>query len=401
MKQLKMSTTQIIRHVIQLVAFLLLPGMFLLITYAIRGLYQAIIFGTFTMAGQWGNILLLLTIIPATILWGRVFCGYLCAFGSMQELFNWLARKLKIKQLKISDKADRILKYGKYVVIILLVLFWTLKVDIQSFSPWYVFGIYSSYKGWTSVNALLTVGGLFLILIIIGGLFVQRFFCRYLCPLGGLFTLISPKRLMRIKKQSGCVNCGKCNKQCPMRIAVSQSEQVKSGECIDCYQCTDVCPVKVLHTKPKPILAGSLAAVVMIALFYVVQLPVVSTWPAASKNPTTAGQYTDGTYTGIGTGYRGEVKVTVKVSGGSIVEIIVDSYADDSQFFNRAQSAVISQIIANQTPDVDVVSGATYSSRGLMEAVATALGISDILPETNPAPGTGGGHGGHGGHGRH
>ena len=101
----------------------------------------------------------------------------------------------------------------------------------------------------------------------------------------------------------------------------------------------------------------------------------------------------DGTYTGSGNGFRGETTVSVVVQNGTITSIKVTDYSDDEQFFSRAETTVINEIIAGQTPDVDAVSGATYSSNGIMEAVANALGID--FTATTPTEGRHGGHGGH------
>ena len=101
--------------------------------------------------------------------------------------------------------------------------------------------------------------------------------------------------------------------------------------------------------------------------------------PLGTVTPGTAlsqGQYIDGTYEGSAQGYRGTVTVQVKVSGGMISSITVESYRDDDEFFNRAKDTVINAIIAGQTTDVQAVSGATYSSRGIMQAVANALGVT-------------------------
>lgn len=113
---------------------------------------------------------------------------------------------------------------------------------------------------------------------------------------------------------------------------------------------------------------------------------------ASANAQASSGTLQDGTYTGTGTGLRGTTQVTVTVSGGAITDITVDSYQDDQQFFERAASTVIQEIIENQDVNVDVVSGATYSSNGIMEAVADALG-QDFTATTTPAEG-GHGHGG-------
>ena len=93
----------------------------------------------------------------------------------------------------------------------------------------------------------------------------------------------------------------------------------------------------------------------------------------------------------VGTGLRGTTTVKVTVSGGQITSIEVESYQDDSQYFNRAQSTVISEILSSQSINVSTVSGATFSSNGILEAVADALNISFTNPNSS-LPSGGHGH---------
>ena len=94
----------------------------------------------------------------------------------------------------------------------------------------------------------------------------------------------------------------------------------------------------------------------------------------------------DGVYTGTGQGFNGPISVRVTVSGGKIVNVEILSYSDDAPYFNRAK-AVISKMIGKQGSSLDTVSGATYSSRGIIDAVRDALskaGISDTNIANKP-----------------
>lgn len=348
MKNKKYSVTEIIRHIIQLAAFIAMPGLFILTLNSIRSVYRALISGTFSIASQSASILILLAVIPVTVLFGRFFCGYLCAFGSMQELTGFVARKLKIKQISISPKADKILKAFKYIVLAALIILWTFDVSTEKISPWNVFGIYSSVKGWTSFSALLSFGGFLLLLIIVLSLFCERFFCRYFCPLGGVFSLLSGARLFKVKKEEhSCVGCGLCSKKCPMNIEVNEEtnkhKKVKAPECIDCFRCVDVCPKLSLATNPKQAVAGAVAAVGIAGIYFAgtTYKPAL----AKSETPTSVseGKYPDGTYQGTGFGYRGEINVTVTVSGGNITGIKVNSSNDDPQSFNLRRATVFNR----------------------------------------------------------
>ena len=374
------TVTQVIRHAFQIGGFLLMPGLFLLTLGSVKGLWQAIIGGQFTWAAMGAPLITLLAVIPLTALWGRFFCGYLCAFGGMQELLGFIAQKCKLPQWEISPEADRILRKMKYVVLAGLFVFWTLGISYDSASPWNVFGQYAVYDGWSNLSGWMTAGGLLLAGIAGVSLFAERAFCRYFCLLGGIFSLVSRWRLFKVKKNRQCVGCSHCDSECPMGIAVSHdadSGSVQSSECIDCFRCVDSCGMKALYTSPREAVAGSAAALAVAGLYQVGTITVKS--PLGTVTPGTAlsqGQYIDGTYEGSAQGYRGTVTVQVKVSGGMISSITVESYRDDDEFFNRAKDTVINAIIAGQTTDVQAVSGATYSSRGIMQAVANALGVT-------------------------
>lgn len=384
MQERKYSVTQIIRHIIQLVSFIIFPGLFILTWSSIEIIYKSILSGTFTLNSMISPILTLVAVIPITIFWGRFFCGYICAFGSMQEFLNFIAKKSKVKQIEIDPKIDKYLKYIKYIIIVLIVILWTLNITTDSLSPWNIFGIYSSYKAWTDYTSLLTFGGLLLLLIMISSLFVERIFCKYFCPLGGVFSIISKIRLYNIKKNSSkCVNCSLCTKKCPMKIDVNNETniygKVKSGECIDCFKCIDSCNLKALYTNPKEALSGTVAAVAITGIYYAGTL---ATNPNVSNNSVsntllTQGKYIDGIYEGTGQGYRDTITVKVTVSNGNISSITIESYNDDDQFFIKAKNTIINEILSSQSTDVQTVSGATYSSRGIISAVADALKITD------------------------
>ena len=380
----RISVTQTVRHVFQIAGFLLMPGLFIMALGSFKGLWQAVLAGNFTWAAMGAPLLTLLAVIPVTALWGRFFCGYLCAFGGMQELAAFISRKLRIPALRITPSADRIMRKIKYGVLAVLFVLWTFSISYDFISPWSVFGQYSSYKGWSDLAGWFTVGGQFLIAIVILSLFVERDFCRYFCPLGGIFSIISRGRLFRVKSNGNCLGCGKCDSECPMGVNISAESggaipggSVKSSECIDCFRCVEKCGRKALYTSPREAIAGSAAAIAITGIYQIGAITVGSPiGDISGLTAVTQGRYADGVYEGSAQGYRGPVNVKVTVSGGAITSIDVESYSDDEQFFSRAKSTVISEIISGQTTDVQTVSGATFSSRGIINAVANALGVT-------------------------
>lgn len=89
--------------------------------------------------------------------------------------------------------------------------------------------------------------------------------------------------------------------------------------------------------------------------------------------PEVQGNYKDGTYTGTGKGNNGDISVEVIVEGGNITTINVTAQSETPGIYEKAQTGVTSSMIKSQTSEVDTVSGATNSSKGIKEAVANAL----------------------------
>jgi uncharacterized protein with FMN-binding domain len=81
----------------------------------------------------------------------------------------------------------------------------------------------------------------------------------------------------------------------------------------------------------------------------------------------------DGTYTGSGYGFKGNTNVEVTIKNGEIDNIKIVSYRDDNRWFDRAANTIIPEILQTQSTDVDTVSGATFSSKGIISAIEDAI----------------------------
>jgi uncharacterized protein with FMN-binding domain len=232
-------------------------------------------------------------------------------------------------------------------------------------------------------------------LIAIASSLVERFFCRYLCPMGALFSILSKISLGKIAKPTQkCGSCKVCTKNCAMGIDLYNREDVRGGECINCMKCVEVCPRKntaftIVGAKIKPIFAGVIT-VSLIAIIYNFGNLDTSIAKASTMTETIASQvveqgaqYKDGTYQGSGIGFKGKTTtVSVVVAGGKITSIKTVSTGDDAPFYNKAFNTVTQAIISSQSSSVDAVSGATYSSKGIMAAVANALNNAKVSTTT-------------------
>lgn len=388
----KISPVQVIRAVIQLIAFILIPGFFITVFSAIGSIFTSIIGGTFEFSEQMANIFMLLAVFLITFIWGRFFCGFICSFGAMQDLLWFFGKRIPFRPV-ISQKGDRVLKLLKYGVLLFIVFgVWVFTIPGDTvWSPWTVFGMYTSpVKGFSSELMFLSIGGALLLVIIIGSLFVERFFCKYLCPLGALFALASRFRIFKLKRDSSQCSgrCRVCTRKCSMSIPLYKYDSVNSGECINCMKCSSVCALGNIKADTIPAVTGTVAAIALTGVAFAGTLQPAKTTSVSVQAPisvsfsATNGRFKDGSYTGSAAGFRGTTSVTVKVENGIISDITVDSTGDDKEFFNKAQSGVISSILAAQSTNVDTVSGATYSSKVIINAVENALGDQLIQGST-------------------
>lgn len=119
-----------------------------------------------------------------------------------------------------------------------------------------------------------TLGAIILLGLAIGSMFIQGFWCRYLCPYGaflGFFSWLSPVKVRR--NPVSCIDCGKCNKVCPARLPVMSKLNIKSVECTACMECVIACPVRdtldlgTRLARLSPLKLGVLIVVVF-ATFY-------------------------------------------------------------------------------------------------------------------------------------
>ena len=185
-------------------------------------------------------------------LFGRLLCGFLCPFGLVQDL---LAR-IPLKKLTVPRKADRMLRYVKYAVLIIMVLLLPAAVQnvLGTGEPWFCkylcpTGTLEGGIPMVLLNPALRklAGVLFtwkfmiLLAILILSVKIPRVFCRYLCPLGAFYALFNRFACFQMQVSSAkCIGCGKCTAACPMQLDVPQ--EICSGECIRCGKCKAVCP---------------------------------------------------------------------------------------------------------------------------------------------------------------
>ena len=146
-------------------------------------------------------------------------------------------------------------------------------------------------------------------------------------------------------------------------------------------------------TSIKGVLSFCVAVTVTVAMAYsavtVIQKNNAATEKAVKESQAIGSEVStdslnlnDGVYTGSGQGFNGPIRVRVTVSGGNITNVEILSHSDDAPYFNRAK-AVIGRLLGKPGKSVDTVSGATYSSRGIIDAVRNALANAGKTNITN------------------
>ena len=189
-------------------------------------------------------------------LFGRFVCGWLCPFGLVQDLLYKIPFFKKRKNLP----GDKVLKWMKYVILVLLVILLPLLVVdfIGQGQPWFCKLICPAGTLMAGIpllaaneNLRAAAGSLFALKAVILGLilllsvWVYRPFCKYLCPLGAVYGLFHPIAFYRLKVDTDrCTRCGACQKACKMDIPVF--DKPNSMDCIRCGDCVRACPVHAI-----------------------------------------------------------------------------------------------------------------------------------------------------------
>lgn len=235
-----------VRAGVQLMFFILLPSAF---TTAFAGVKYI-----FTQLGvqeavEMNSFMTILGVLLAyTIVFGRFFCGYACAFGSLGDAVRaaclWVCKKRKKKPLAWKESWSNLLVCLKYIILIAVIMLCFLGKysAMRGSSPWDVFSMLMA--GNFKLGAY-GIGAALLVVILIGMALCERFFCRFLCPMGAVFTLMPVIPLFSLNRtREECVKgCSGCKRVCPSDLDLPEAGTLDiSGECFQCGKCIHVCP---------------------------------------------------------------------------------------------------------------------------------------------------------------
>ncbi|MCD6112929.1 MAG: 4Fe-4S binding protein [Bacteroidales bacterium] len=264
-------------------------------------------------------------LVIGIILFGKLFCSYICPLGTVGEWLGKFGDKLKVR-FTIKGIADKILRALKYILLF-ITLYFTLsssELFCKTFDPY--FAITTNF----SVDVVVLYASIAIVLLFFGSIFIRMFWCKYLCPLGAIsnifkFTIFAVTTLLiyivllkfgleisfvwplavaciggyiiEIAKLNGkyfpiaritrnektCINCQLCSMKCPQGIDIANMTTVKDADCNLCGDCLSVCPVnetiqinKKKNLKWLPPVAISVLVILGLYLGSTFEIPTIN-----------------------------------------------------------------------------------------------------------------------------
>ncbi|MFC3118771.1 4Fe-4S binding protein [Jhaorihella thermophila] len=169
------------------------------------------------------------------LFWGRgVYCGWLCPFGALQELTNLIARRFGVKQVEVPHAIHERLWIIKYTLFILILgLSFYSMVDallLAEAEPFKTAITMRMLRAWPFV--------LFVLALLVAGLFIERFYCRYICPLGAALAIPAKLKIFDwLDRRPQCGReCRLCEQKCTVG-AIDPLGRINPNECVLCLRC--------------------------------------------------------------------------------------------------------------------------------------------------------------------
>jgi len=167
-----------------------------------------------------------LFVVASTILWGRLYCGRVCAFGALTQLIDALVpARLRIELPRTIERRAAWIKYG---VLAAVMVYYLVTKDVASpiryAEPFWMFGLFGTTGMWIGLGVLL-----------LATVFIRNLYCRFLCPVGATLGLLSSLTVFRIKRWRECNTCKICEKTCEW--GAIRGPQIVKRECVRCDDC--------------------------------------------------------------------------------------------------------------------------------------------------------------------
>ena len=207
-------------------------------------IYQYATTGTFVQKIHESSFVLMIIVFLSAVLFGPVFCGWVCPLGTVQEWFAGIGRKIFKKRRYnhfIPVKIDRVLRYLRYLVLAWVIYMTAVSGTLifESVDPY--FALFNFWSGEVAIGGLIVLG-----VTLAASLFIERPWCKYACPYGAVLGITNLFRVFSIRRTASTCNMDHvCDIVCPMNIEVSSKTIVRDHQCISCLECTSEahCPV--------------------------------------------------------------------------------------------------------------------------------------------------------------
>jgi polyferredoxin len=163
--------------------------------------------------------------MASTVLWGRLYCGRICAFGALTQLMDPIVpRRMRLEIPVRIEKHANLIKYG-VLAGVLAYFFATRDVGVYRFvEPFWMFGLFGTAGMWIGLAVLL-----------VATVFVRNLYCRFLCPVGAMLGILSNLTVFRIKRWAECNSCKICEKTCEW--GAIRGPKIIASECVRCDDC--------------------------------------------------------------------------------------------------------------------------------------------------------------------
>ncbi len=202
-----------------------------------------------------GAILLVSLIVP------RGFCGYVCPLGTVIDLFDWAIGR-RVRPFSVSGKGWYVhLKYYLLTGVLVSSIFGILvsgfvaAIPIVTRAAAYLLtpletGLARSWHQIPAIHAGQVLSLVLFAAVLALGFLRPRFWCRYLCPSGAVFSVANLLRLVERKVEHSCIHCGKCVEVCPFD-AIKPDFTTRTSDCTFCQTCGGACPVSAIQFVPR------------------------------------------------------------------------------------------------------------------------------------------------------
>jgi polyferredoxin len=192
------------------------------------------------------GMFLLVTFLAISWIFRKGFCSWLCPVGAVSEYLWRIGRQACGRNFRLTRKLDIVLRSLKYMLmgLFLYAVGAMSAAAIRAFldGP---YGLIDDVKMLNFFRTLGLAGGAALAILVFASVFVQNFWCRYLCPYGALMGIAAMAGPLRIRREESlCIDCAKCAQACPSAVPVDRLVNIRSAECTGCLECIAVCPAE-------------------------------------------------------------------------------------------------------------------------------------------------------------